>query len=343
MAFLNAMFNIVFGLAFSLVFTYFFIWLARVIKFVDDPDGILKTQSGSVAYLGGAALLCTVIVGIITNCWFNSWNDLDQLILFVCTVVPFFLIGIIDDMVRLSAQNKFFLQLLATIYVVYLFGGIFWPILQIIFLCFLILLMVNAFNLIDVSDGLLGSVCIPIFVVLAILATVAKLFFSGVLAQIFIGALLGFLYYNWQPAKIYLGDAGSLFLGSSVVFLLMSFMPVIVLPTLFLLSTCLVGVALAEVAGLVVIRSYLRKPFYVGSPHHFSIYLKKQGFSASQVAAFSGVSSLILGAVSLSLFLNLVQVLPALIFLGIGFSGWCYIIYYKDFLIKKILQSFKIY
>lgn len=187
--------------------------------------------------IGIAAAVCTIIF-ILKN---NMNADTGKLALLFLIALGFGIIGFIDDYIKvakkrnlgLTALQKFILQLLLTIaYIVavYAMGGmstdilipfinISWtmPIwLYIPFVMFIMVGVVNAVNLTDGLDGLASSV--TIVVSLFFMASAAIFASMGVyyLAAAVIGALIGFLIYNKYPAKVFMGDTGSLFLGAVV-------------------------------------------------------------------------------------------------------------------------------
>lgn len=148
-----------------------------------------------------------------------------------------------------------------------------------------------------------------------------------VLASLF-GALLGFFLYNKPPAKIYLGDAGSLFIGS-----VLSVMPFLISWTnsggdSLTVPAILLATPILEVVALVVIRSYYKIPFYQGSPHHFSIMLRNKGWSVWRILGgilvlnvfFFGIALMyIFGPASWSVTLLLCAILSGMWYLVVFF------------------------
>jgi UDP-GlcNAc:undecaprenyl-phosphate GlcNAc-1-phosphate transferase len=173
---------------------------------------------------------------------------------------------------------------------------------------FWILSVVNSFNLVDIMDGLattLATWCAVGFIVIALILNQGT---TLVLLLAFLGSLLGFLWYNYPPAKIYLGDAGSLFIGGFLA----------VIPFLFnwgvyswygyLAPMVILGIPLLEVSSLVVIRFYKKIPFYQGSPDHFALYLKSNGWSVKNILIYVSVVSGILILTALALFLHIISI-----------------------------------
>ena len=90
------------------------------------------------------------------------------------------------------------------------------PLVYIFFAMFVMVGCVNAVNLTDGVDGLCGSVSIPVMVFFAVVATVRGDYDLALLPACLAGGLVAYLFYNWHPAKVFMGDTGSLFLGGVV-------------------------------------------------------------------------------------------------------------------------------
>ena len=162
----------------------------------------------------------------------------------------------------------------------------------------------NAFNLLDNMDGLCAGVALAASAVLLINAwSLGELFISLILLA-FMGSLLGFLLFNFHPARVFLGDGGSLFIGyvmgsltlleryvshaSSTLFPVL--MPVVVL-----------AVPIVDTTAVVVIRLRERRPVYVGDRRHLSHRLLDLGFSARGAALFLYLTTFALGLGAASL------------------------------------------
>ncbi|MBE6924611.1 MAG: phospho-N-acetylmuramoyl-pentapeptide-transferase [Ruminococcaceae bacterium] len=90
------------------------------------------------------------------------------------------------------------------------------PIVYIFFAMFVIVGCVNAVNLTDGVDGLCGSVTVPVMVFFTAVAIAMGKYDLALLPASLVGGLVGYLFYNWHPAKVFMGDTGSLFLGGIV-------------------------------------------------------------------------------------------------------------------------------
>ena len=90
------------------------------------------------------------------------------------------------------------------------------PLLYIFFAMFVMVGCVNAVNLTDGVDGLCGSVTIPVMVFFAAAAILTNKLDLALLPACLVGGLMAYLFYNWHPAKVFMGDTGSLFLGGII-------------------------------------------------------------------------------------------------------------------------------
>lgn len=203
---------------------------------IDNP-GRRKVHSQSIPSVGGIGIIFSSVTVLVYFYFSNGlFTEISpRIISIIMGTIIIILTGIIDDIRGLSAFNKFLFQVLASMIVVvggttffnidigwvgkYSFTSVEY-ILSIIY----IVGITNAINLIDGLDGLAGGVAVIItgaFVGLSILSGAEQ----GLLL-IFIplmGSLIGFLFYNKEPARVFLGDTGSLFIGwtfgiTSIVF-----------------------------------------------------------------------------------------------------------------------------
>lgn len=329
--------NLFFSFATSCLFSLYIIpilcKLAVKFNIVDTPDGHIKNHEKSTPYLGGLGVYIGFIVGL--SLVYPTANTVFSLLV-GSTLLLF--IGLIDDLVVMQPYQKFFGQMIAAI--CFLKGGLFlkdqffheyWFFgLPISFIW--ILTITNAFNLIDVMDGLASvtAICASVsFLIISLL-----LGYPGValLLSSFIGALIGFFWYNKPVAQIYLGDAGSLFIGgflSSIPFL-------IKWGTYnswgFLVPAIILAIPLLEVVTLIVVRTYKGIPFYKGSPDHFSIYLRKHGWSKYQILLYVVLTSLVLFVLGYLFVFNTISIW-GLILLGIlGLAAWYWVLIYGKIL-----------
>lgn len=316
----------------AFLFSFFFVLLTTPLlrlgairyNIVDAPDGKIKNQKEPVPYLGGAAIFISFLA---SSSLFLTFEN--HLLFFVIGLSMLFFLGLVDDLWITTPFQKLIGQMMAT--ASFLIAGFS---LKEAFLSswgnsflsfFWILSVVNAFNLVDVMDGLatlLAFCAAGSFLVFSILFNLP---YVTVLLSIFLGSLAGFFYYNKPPARLYLGDAGALFIGGFLA----------VVPFFFnwrfysfngFLAPCVVlAIPLLESFSLIIIRTYKGKPFYYGSPDHYCLYLLRKGWKKNEVLLFSATVGLVLfGVGRLVAFgeLTISQIFIVAV-AGVGFLVFC--------------------
>lgn len=268
--------------------------IALSLRVVDVPDGKIKCHARTTPYLGGIAMYAGFITALALIFPFDN-----QYTLFLIGLTLLVLVGLIDDLVVLSPLHKFFGQCIAALCFLkaglYIKERFFYQVWIAIPLSFIwIISIINAFNLVDVMDGLATTIAATATFTFLGIAYLYQQPALMILLGSFLGPLGAFFWYNKPEAKIYMGDAGALFLGGFLS----------VVPFLFnwgkhnqygyLISLIVLAIPLLELIGLIIIRSYKRIPFYKGSPDHFSIYLKNRGWKIWQILGFVFGLSLIL-------------------------------------------------
>ncbi|MFQ5341522.1 MAG: MraY family glycosyltransferase [Anaerolineae bacterium] len=200
------------ALAFAMGGTPLARWVAARTDIVDRPAG-RKLHLEPVPLLGGAAIYLAFILALLL---FGDRFYISQLvgILVGATLVSF--LGIWDDrqairpLLKLAGQLLAALTLIVTGVRIDLFPG---AALDIAITLLWVVGITNALNLLDNMDGLSGGIAAIAAGFFLLLATLSGQFLVGSLAAALLGACIGFLRYNFNPAQIFMGDAGSLFLG----------------------------------------------------------------------------------------------------------------------------------
>jgi len=209
--------------------TSIMISVAQRIGFVDRPDGHHKGHDRAVALGGGLAvfLAASITFGVeylssekLQQILFEQSPYLGGLLLAGIWIVG---VGLFDDRFGMPGKVKLFGQLIAALMVVaaglqidsfYAFG---YPVqlgvLSIPFTVFWLLGAMNSLNLLDGIDGLATTVGIILCATIAVMALLIGQVAVAIVAAVFVGSLVGFLRFNFPPAKIFLGDAGSMLIG----------------------------------------------------------------------------------------------------------------------------------
>jgi UDP-GlcNAc:undecaprenyl-phosphate GlcNAc-1-phosphate transferase len=227
-------------------------------------------------------------------------------ILFASSIL--LLVGLFDDLKALTPGIKFLFQIVAT-YILLKSGIIidliFFPKwLDIAMSFFWILTVINAFNIIDIMDGLASSVGAISALTIFIISLYTDNFLISILALSLAAALLAFLKFNWEPARIYLGDAGSMILGLIIGSLTMMVSYTRFNKMAFVSGLLLLAVPLFDLTYVSILRIIKGKMPFWGSPDHFALRLrKKNNWSSRQtVRAIVLLQLLLSGAVLANFF-----------------------------------------
>ncbi len=199
--------------------------------------------------------------------------------------------GVVDDWKELSITTKFLTQIIATSLLI--FYGIktqiifFSNFLNIIVTFIWIIGITNAFNHLDVMDGLAGGTALMVGFAFWTISILTGQMQTAVLSLILSGVVLGFLIYNFPPAKVYMGNCGSHFLGFvlAAIALLISYAPLE--RKIALLSPILIlGLPIFDTAFLILIRIAKGKSAFKKSEDHLALRFLKIGHSKNKALLF---------------------------------------------------------
>ncbi|MDP8230930.1 MAG: MraY family glycosyltransferase [Candidatus Gorgyraea atricola] len=176
----------------------------------------IKGRTKKISCIGGIAIYASFLIAILAAIFLKELGGLKALGLIVSSGI-IMVLGMIDDSNELRPSLKIIGELLG-IGVLVAFGFTtriaFLPIwANILITVFWVLFITNALNLLDIMDGLASGLIVIISLTFLSVAAINRDLFSTFILIALIGAHLGFLKYNYPPAKVYMGDAGSLFSG----------------------------------------------------------------------------------------------------------------------------------
>jgi UDP-GlcNAc:undecaprenyl-phosphate GlcNAc-1-phosphate transferase len=273
-------------------------WLARAVAprvgMISRPNPIVPQHTRPVAYLGGIG-----IAGGMASALFAAWRvggppDAGGLPwpALIAGGAAFLLLGLVDDARAFAPGTKLLLQGAAAALAVgsglrlFAFAS---PAADVALTVLWLVLMVNAVNVTDVCDGLVaGIVAFTLAVVGAFVPELRALCAAGA------GACAGFLWFNYPPASIYLGDAGSHLLGFLLAVVTARGARDPSAATTVASMLLLAGVVLFEVVLLVRARRRRGIAWWRGSPDHFSLRLLAAGWSRARTdAAAWGAAALL--------------------------------------------------
>ena len=201
-----------------------------------DRSGGRKIHKGQKVNIGGAVIFVAFLISyIIAIPQIANTDSVDLVISFISIISCIVIIGIRDDMNSLTAKNKLILEIIAILFLcaigiridnLYGFLGIYnlpiWISYSITIFFYVVIL--NTYNLIDGIDGQSAtqalSIFIPLLVFFSLIVpsslsanTFGSTHFWSIVCVSIIGALMGFLYFNWEPSRVFMGDTGSISIG----------------------------------------------------------------------------------------------------------------------------------
>ncbi len=329
------------ALVLALVLTPLVKKLAIRIGALDMPNH-RKVHTRIMPRLGGVAIYAAFTVGLLLilpwlpDGMLSSYDrNLISALLVGGTLIV--LLGALDDKFDLSAKLKLLVQIGAACIVVFgydvkinllniPFGSAMQPLgewLSIPLTIFWIVGVTNAINLIDGLDGLaagVSGIAVATILVMGILMGNETVI---LLSAVLLGAIGGFLFFNFHPAKIFMGDSGSLFLGFALATLsMLGFKQITVVS--FVTPLLIIGVPLSDTFFAIVRRWIHKKPIFAPDKGHLHHCLQQLGFSHRKtviiiygIAAFFGTCAVVQSAISNSGLGNWITfiVICALVFL----------------------------
>jgi UDP-GlcNAc:undecaprenyl-phosphate GlcNAc-1-phosphate transferase len=219
---------------------------------------------------------------------------------FFLIVSQMFVVGLYDDLHRINPATKLIGQIIsagAAIYFGYSLHFFSWAPLDALLTAVWIVGLTNALNLLDNMDGLAGGIALIASVYLALLFIQQGLAQEAVLTLGLAGAVVGFLFYNFHPAKIFMGDAGSLFLGSALSLLTVhangqasNILSLVAIPT------CILLVPILDTSLVTVTRLLRGQSISQGGRDHASHRLVVLGLSEPQAVLLLYAMAFVAGA-----------------------------------------------
>lgn len=309
-----------------------------------DAPNARKVHTKIMPRLGGLGIFLAFVLGLLAVLPIIPYDFTPRESNFIkallCGGGLIVLLGGLDDRFELSAKVKLVGQIAAACIVVFGFGitvdfvnipfnntyssleswiavplTIFW-----------IVGVTNAVNLIDGLDGLAAGVSGIAIATIAVMAFLMGNTMVALLCLLLLGSIVGFLFFNFHPAKIFMGDAGSLFLGFCLALLaLLGFKQIAVVS--FITPLLIIGVPLSDTFFAIVRRKLQKKPIFAPDKGHLHHCLRELGFSHRQtvliiygIAAFFGVLAVIQSSAALyeANWVTFVVICVMLFFLQIG-------------------------
>jgi len=270
------------GLVLNLVFVPLGKRLRLFKSHIDAYEGVSK--------LGGVAIFAAFLSAVFLSQARLHYAEPKLLAILGCLGLMF-LLGLADDLLNLSATGKLIGQFIIALFL--FFAGVktqiqFLPAWANVALTILWLVAItNAFNLLDILDGLATGIAIVSCLTFWYMANLNGNFAAGVLAASLLGANLAFFKFNFFPAKLYMGDSGSLFNGFSLaaIAIIISYAPAGREVALFA-PLLILALPVYDLLFVVVMRLVGKRPITKKSKDHFALRLITHGLSAQRVVLF---------------------------------------------------------
>lgn len=188
-----------------------------------------KIHSGAIPRIGGIGIALGTMTPLFILFFYNNgvsntlFGSIENVIVIIFGGIAISLLGLYDDILGASAKFKLLIQIVLSVVAIYCGFSINamstpWGVIDLgwtghIITIFWIVGIINAFNLIDGMDGLSSGVSFFACITIMSLAIVNGYMFVALVSAALAGAVVGFLVYNFNPAKIFMGDSGSMFIG----------------------------------------------------------------------------------------------------------------------------------
>ncbi len=307
----------------SVIFGYFLIPLLRKLKCgqtISVFTAFRHANKQGTPTIGGLIFIIPTLITMLVLYLRGSLQISSSLLIIIFVFISYALLGFVDDFLKIKAHNneglsiiqKLVIQVLIALifFFIYMKGGgdTYLKITSLginidlkwfygIFILFLLVGSSNAVNLTDGLDGLAGSLSVVAFLSFGILCW-GSTWISGnqemaIFCFILVGALLGFLVYNTHPAKVFMGDTGSMALGSSLA--------AIAILSKHELSLAVIGgvfviEALSSIIQLTAIKKFHKKVFLMAPIHH---HFEKLGWEETDIVKLFLIVGFMLGMIAI--------------------------------------------
>lgn len=322
------------ALLLALVLTPISMWLARRWDFLDRPGG-RRQHKGWVPRIGGIALFggfvgSLLLTRVLPQTWLpvstdprESWRVAGLLL--GATFVALF--GLADDRFNFSSRTQYIAQIAVAL--IAIFFTIFiervnnplpigpdllifpWPLVWLLTI-FWFMGSINTMNWLDGIDGLATTVAAIVAIVLAILMLRQGQYSVAILALALLGSTIGFLFFNFPPAKVFMGSIGSYFLGYTLASL------GLVAGARVATVLLVLGLPILDVAWLIWYRWRHGQPLGQGDRNHLHYRLLDKGYSQRQIVIGYAAFTAFFGAISLITTSTIVKVSALLTLFAVG-------------------------
>ena len=264
-------------------------------KILDTPNSERKIQRTAVPYLGGFGIALAVVATTLIAITISDAST-ENYLLALSVLAPAMalgLIGFIDDKKHLTPLSRFIAQTFAGVFTAlvliltntvgnptnYLLLDVLLTVVWVVGIC-------NAINFFDNMDGAAGGISALAGFGFAVIGLQNDQYFVAAFGLVLSGACIGYLFWNWNPAKIYMGDAGALFIGIILAALAVRVDPVSVNgATAFFVPICVLALPILDTTTVVIDRLRRGVSPFEGGLDHLSHRLRRKGMSVRQAVS----------------------------------------------------------
>ena len=322
-------FFLTFGFLVSVILTPWMIRLAHCGVGLDAPDEGRKRQESPIPRIGGIPLMFSLVLGVIVILWLQPMRSFEWFPILAGATLMFGL-GLWDDIKPLGARKKLVGQIAIASVVTSLglgvekfvlpsygtieLGGWSAPV-TILWL----IAIPNIVNLIDGFDGLAGGLGLFMSLTLGLVGYFSEHLGLAWFAFTMAGALMGFLIFNFPPARIYLGDGGAYLIGFSIAALSLSSSHKGSVAAALLVTVVGLGLPILDTSFALARRALRGFPLFHADDEHVHHRLEKMGISKRRILFGLYGICVILSLIGLTIFWNKGGTLPIAIGLGVFF------------------------
>ncbi|MBA2608921.1 MAG: undecaprenyl/decaprenyl-phosphate alpha-N-acetylglucosaminyl 1-phosphate transferase [Actinobacteria bacterium] len=273
-----------------------------------------RLHTNPTPYLGGVAI---VLVAAAASPFIGQWET--EAAVIVAGAVLLGVVGLLDDLFTLPPAPRLAAEIFAALLAaavgarVQIFGG---PT-DIALTVGWLVVVTNAFNLVDNMDGAAGGIASASAVALAVTAGLNGQVLVGGLAAVVAGSCVAFTLYNWHPARIFMGDAGSLPLGYLLAAMALKLRFPVPHASSITAIVLFTAPALFDTTLVVISRIERHQPVYLGGTDHTSHRLLRLGWSTHVVAALITAAAAICAGLGVIVGRGIVPALPVAIPTGV--------------------------
>lgn len=276
------------------------LWLSHRFQWYDVPNA-RKIHTGDIPRLGGVGIFVSFIAAfLLASLVFGFagvpavWPIHGEILFVLAGMVVIHVTGLVDDFYNLKAIIKFLLQIIAAALVtmggflirsipIPFFGSISLGILSYPVTVLWIVGITNALNLVDGIDGFAGGITAISALSMGFLSVDGSGTSSLGIPFILCGAVLGFLFYNYPPARIFMGDSGALFLGFTLAVIPLLQLPSQPSVTSLLIPVTILTIPILDTASAIIRRTRKGLPFYSADREHIHHKLQNLGLTDRKI------------------------------------------------------------